>query len=68
MCQTCMFYIQKSVRSVKVADYGEAFRNIDAFRQSFMVFQLMKIAQILGGMRSISKIKIITILKSIKEA
>jgi len=34
-----------SVQSVEVRDYGEEVRSIDSFRQSFMVFQLTKIAQ-----------------------
>ncbi|NMG83584.1 MAG: hypothetical protein GIS02_05195 [Methanosarcinales archaeon] len=33
------------VESIEVEDHEEAVRSIDAFRQSFMVFQLMKIAQ-----------------------
>ena len=34
-----------SVQSVEVRDYGGEVRSIDSFRQSFMVFQLTKIAQ-----------------------
>jgi len=39
-----------SVQSVEVRDYGEEVRSIDSFRQSFMVFQLTKIAQAGVGM------------------
>jgi len=39
-----------SVESVEVHFYEEAVRSIDAFRQSFMVFQLTKIAQAGVGM------------------
>ncbi|MBA7537953.1 hypothetical protein ES705_30226 [subsurface metagenome] len=39
-----------SVESVEVKDYGEEVRSIDSFRQSFMVFQLTKIAQAGVGM------------------
>jgi len=35
-----------SVESVEVKDYGEEVRSIDSFRQSFMVFQLTKIAKV----------------------
>ncbi len=41
---------EASVESVEVKDYGEAVRSIDSFRQSFMVFQLTKIAQAGVGM------------------
>ncbi|HJH25451.1 MAG TPA: hypothetical protein C5S37_01480 [Methanophagales archaeon] len=36
---------EASVESVGVKDYKEEVRSIDAFRQSFMVFQLTKMAQ-----------------------
>ena len=39
-----------SVQSVEVRDYGGEIRSIDSFRQSFMVFQLTKIAQAGVGM------------------
>ena len=39
-----------SVQSVEVRAYGEEVRSIDSFRQSFMVFQLTKIAQAGVGM------------------
>ena len=39
-----------SVQSVEVRDYGGEVRSIDSFRQSFMVFQLTKIAQAGVGM------------------
>jgi len=39
-----------AVESIEVKDYEEAVRSIDAFRQSFMVFQLTKIAQAGVGM------------------
>ena len=39
-----------SVESVEVKDYGEEVRSIDSFRQSFMVFQLTKMAQAGVGM------------------
>ena len=35
-----------SVQSVEVRDYAGEVRSIDSFRQSFMVFQLTKIAQV----------------------
>ncbi len=41
---------EASVESVEVKDYGEEVRSIDSFRQSFMVFQLTKIAQAGVGM------------------
>jgi len=41
---------EASVDSVEVKDYGEEVRSIDSFRQSFMVFQLTKIAQAGVGM------------------
>jgi acylphosphatase len=41
---------EASVESVEVKDYGEEVRSIDSFRQSFMVFQLTKIAQVGVGM------------------
>jgi len=34
-----------AVESIDVKDYEDTVRSIDAFRQSFMVFQLTKIAQ-----------------------
>ena len=37
---------EASVESVEVKDYGEEVRSIDSFRQSLMVFQLTKIAQV----------------------
>jgi len=42
--------LEASVESVEVEDYGEEVRSIDSFRQSFMVFQLTKIAQAGVGM------------------
>jgi len=39
-----------SVESVEVNDYGEEIRSIDSFRQSLMVFQLSKMAQLGVGM------------------
>jgi acylphosphatase len=39
-----------SVESEEVKDYGEEVRSIDSFRQSFMVFQLTKMAQAGVGM------------------
>jgi acylphosphatase len=39
-----------SVEAVEVKDYGEEVRSIDSFRQSFMVFQLTKMAQLGVGM------------------
>jgi len=39
-----------SVQSVEVRDYAGEVRSIDSFRQSFMVFQLTKIAQAGVGM------------------
>jgi acylphosphatase len=41
---------EASVESVVVKDYKEEVRTIDAFRQSFMVFQLTKMAQAGVGM------------------
>jgi len=41
---------EASVESVGVKDYKEEVRSIDAFRQSFMVFQLTKMAQAGVGM------------------
>ncbi len=41
---------EASVESEEVKDYGEEVRSIDSFRQSFMVFQLTKIAQAGVGM------------------
>ena len=41
---------EASAESVEVKDYGEEVRSIDSFRQSFMVFQLTKIAQAGMGM------------------
>jgi acylphosphatase len=41
---------EASVESVVVKDYGEEVRSIDSFRQSFMVFQLTKIAHAGVGM------------------
>jgi len=41
---------EASIESVEVEDYGEAVRSVDSFRQSFMVFQLTKIAQAGVGM------------------
>ncbi|MCK4475368.1 MAG: acylphosphatase [Methanophagales archaeon] len=54
-----------SVESVEVKDYGEEVRNIDSFRQSFMVFQLTKIAQAGVGMLG-KQDKTIEILESVK--
>ena len=42
--------LEASVESVEVEDYEEEVRSIDSFRQSFMVFQLTKIAQAGVGM------------------
>jgi acylphosphatase len=39
-----------SVEAVEVKDYGEEVRSIDSFRQSLMVFQLSKMAQLGVGM------------------
>ena len=39
-----------SVESVEVEDYGDEVMGVDSFRQSFMVFQLTKIAQAGVGM------------------
>ena len=55
-----------SVESIEVKDYEEAVRSIDAFRQSFMVFQLTKIAQAGVGMLG-KQDKTIAILESVKE-
>jgi hypothetical protein len=41
---------EASVESVGVKDYKEEVRSIDSFRQSFMVFQLTKMAQAGVGM------------------
>ena len=55
-----------SVESIEIKDYEEAVRSIDAFRQSFMVFQLTKIAQAGVGMLG-KQDKTIAILESVKE-
>jgi len=54
-----------SVESVEVKDYGEEVRSIDSFRQSFMVFQLTKIAQLGVGMLG-KQDRTIEILESVK--
>ena len=54
-----------SVESVEVKDYGEEVRNIDSFRQSFMVFQLTKIAQAGVGMLG-KQDKTIEIIEAVK--
>jgi acylphosphatase len=41
---------EASVESVEVKDYQEEIRSVDSFRQSFMVFQLTKMAQVGVGM------------------
>ncbi len=41
---------EASVESVEVEDYGDEVMGVDSFRQSFMVFQLTKIAQAGVGM------------------
>lgn len=56
---------EASVESVEVKDYGEEVRNIDSFRQSFMVFQLTKIAQAGVGMLG-KQGRTIEILESVK--
>jgi acylphosphatase len=56
---------EASVESVEVKDYGEEVRSIDSFRQSFMVFQLTKIAQAGVGMLG-KQDKTIEILESVK--
>ena len=53
------------MESVEVKDYGEEVRNIDSFRQSFMVFQLTKIAQAGVGMLG-KQGRTIEILESVK--
>ena len=71
---------EASVESVEVKDYMEEIRSIDSFRQSFMVFQLTKIAQagvgmlgkqdtMLGKMDAMLEMqdKTIEILQSVKE-
>jgi len=63
---------EASVESVEVKDYGEEVRSIDSFRQSFMVFQLTKIAQAGVGMLGKQDVmigkqdKTIEILESVK--
>ncbi len=42
--------MEASVESVVVKDYKEEVKSIDSFRQSFMVFQLTKMAQAGVGM------------------
>jgi len=54
-----------AVESIEVKDYEETVRSIDAFRQSFMVFQLTKIAQAGVGMLG-KQDKTIAILESVK--
>jgi len=56
---------EASVESVEVKDYGEEVRSIDSFRQSLMVFQLTKIAQVGVGMLG-KQDKTIEILESAK--
>ncbi|NQE45811.1 hypothetical protein C5S31_07305 [ANME-1 cluster archaeon GoMg2] len=41
---------EASVKSVEVEDYSDEVMGVDSFRQSFMVFQLTKIAQVGVGM------------------
>ena len=41
---------EASVEAVEVKDYGDEVRSIDSFRQSLMVFQLSKMAQLGVGM------------------
>ena len=56
---------EASVESVGVKDYKEEVRSIDSFRQSFMVFQLTKMAQAGVGMLG-KQDKTIEILESVK--
>jgi acylphosphatase len=57
---------EASVESVEVKDYGDEVRSIDSFRQSLMVFQLSKMAQLGVGMLG-KQGKTIEILESVKE-
>jgi acylphosphatase len=56
---------EASVESVEVKDYGDEVRSIDSFRQSLMVFQLSKMAQLGVGMLG-KQDKTIEILESVK--
>ena len=64
---------EASIESVEVEAYGEAVMSVDSFRQSFMVFQLTKIAQVGVGMLTrqdamlTKQDKTIEILNSVKE-
>ena len=56
---------EASVESVEVKDYGDEVRSIDSFRQSLMVFQFSKMAQLGVGMLG-KQDKTIEILESVK--